>query len=146
MLLLSCSGSLSCTRLGEASGIRRFLSAETARSLQTSHGRFIRLGLAATVATAGTAVMAKSAMSTGAGAAALADAAVIGSSTALSLRSAFRQLAVDAVRTPNRAQETLRLARHAAERTGLTQTLKLDSNCSSWMRAWGTVRWNVSLL
>eukprot|EP00439_Symbiodinium_sp_Y106_P040487 s2879_g4.t5 len=110
-------------KLGEASGIRRFLSAETARSLQTSHGRFIRLGLAATVATAGTAVMAKSAMSTGAGAAALADAAVIGSSTALSLRSAFRQLAVDAVRTPNRAQETLRLARHAAERTGLTQTL-----------------------
>lgn len=110
-------------KLGEASGVRRFLSAETARSLQTSHGRFIRLGLAATVATAGTTVIAKSALSTGAGAAALADAAVIGSSTALSLRSAFRQLAVDALRTPTRAQETLRLARGAAQRTGLAQTL-----------------------
>ena len=83
------------------------------------------------MATAGTTVIAKSALSTGAGAAALADAAVIGSSTALSLRSAFRQLAVDALRTPTRAQETLRLARGAAQRTGLAQTLKLDSKGST---------------
>ena len=113
-------------RLGEASGVRRFLSAETARSLQTSLGRFARLGLVATAATGAVAVaVAKGAVSTGA----LADVAVAGStagSTVVHVRSAISRLAMDALRTPSRAQQALSHARDAAEWTGLTRALKLD--------------------
>ena len=73
-------------RLGLASGVRRFLSDETARSLQTSHGRFIRLGLA-TVATgaAGAAIWTLSAGAAGAtagAAGATAGAATAGAASA----------------------------------------------------------------
>lgn len=70
-------------RLGLASGVRRFLSDETARSLQTSHGRFIRLGLA-TVATgaAGAAIWTLSAGAAGATAGAAGATAGAASATA----------------------------------------------------------------
>ncbi|CAJ1434887.1 unnamed protein product, partial [Effrenium voratum] len=70
-------------KLGLASGVRRFLSDETARSLQTSHGRFIRLGLA-TVATgaAGAAIWTLSAGAAGATAGAAGATAGAASATA----------------------------------------------------------------
>ncbi|CAJ1424496.1 unnamed protein product [Effrenium voratum] len=74
---------LDVEKLGLASGVRRFLSDETARSLQTSHGRFIRLGLA-TVATgaAGAAIWTLSAGAAGATAGAAGATAGAASATA----------------------------------------------------------------
>ena len=110
--------------------MRRFLSTETARSLQTSHGRLIRLGLVAAAASAGTLAFAKGALSSGLGASALADAAVAGSSAtsaALKLKGTFLQLARGSL-TPSRAQQALFHARDAAERMGLRQVVRLDSS------------------
>ena len=110
--------------------MRRFLSTETARSLQTSHGRLIRLGLVAAAASAGTLAFAKGALSSGLGASALADAAVAGSSAtsaALKLKGTFLHLARGSL-TPSRAQQALFHARDAAERMGLRQVVRLDSS------------------
>mmetsp|Transcript_67425 Transcript_67425/g.190050 ORF Transcript_67425/g.190050 Transcript_67425/m.190050 type:complete len:462 (-) Transcript_67425:84-1469(-) len=65
--------------LGGASGVRRFLSSETAFSLQTAPGRFVRLGLAAAVA--GTAVAGAAAAISASGAAASSAAATAGAAT-----------------------------------------------------------------
>lgn len=71
--------------LGAASGVRHFRSAETARSLQTAYGRFLRLGLAAAAVTAAagvTAAVATGAVGGGAAAASGAGAAAAGASAA----------------------------------------------------------------
>lgn len=65
--------------LGNASGVRRFLSNETAFSLQTAPGRFVRLGLA--VAVTGAAVAGAAAAISASGAAASISGAATGAAS-----------------------------------------------------------------
>ena len=108
------SWGLSCRcwlRLGPTSGVRRFLSDESARSLQTSHGRLVRLGLA-TVATAGASVWAANLLGAGAASSAAstasgyaAEVGTLATGAALGLRRLAGTVVMEAARRPREAQQ-----------------------------------------
>mmetsp|Transcript_44507 Transcript_44507/g.95579 ORF Transcript_44507/g.95579 Transcript_44507/m.95579 type:complete len:431 (-) Transcript_44507:635-1927(-) len=115
-------------KLGAVSGIRHFRSGDQARSLQTSNGRFIRLGMglaAATAMGAGVAAVATGATAAAAagtaataGAEATASAAVTEGIAATAVaaaartagKSAISALLADAVRHPKKAVEVAKRA------------------------------------